>query len=411
MKAEIITIGDEILIGQITNTNASWLAKQLVDNGIQCARITTVGDSFYSIKEAIKKAKQENELVLITGGLGPTNDDITKKVLCDFFNDKLVLNKKVLSDISDFFERKKRTNIIDLNRNQALVPSKAKIIRNSMGTAPGIWFSDKESNILSLPGVPYEMKFLFDYFLKDFKKLNKLQTIYHKTIYVRNIPESQIADKIKDWENNLHKKIKLAYLPRPGMVRLRLSILGDNEKNQKKLIDFELEKLKKYIVFSELETDLNKLVYESLMKSGKSISVAESCTSGIIASKLTQFEGSSSFFKGGVVVYSDESKYKVLGVSKNLIKEKSSVSKQVAKSMAEKVSEKFNSDFAISSTGFASETKNNKEFTVGQVFIGLKTPKSTVVNEFLFSGDRKIIISQVKDKAFEMLINHIKKTE
>ena len=410
MKAEIITIGDEILIGQITNTNASWLAKQLVDNGIQCIRITTVGDSFYSIKEALKKAKEENDLVITTGGLGPTNDDITKKVLCDFFNDKLVLNKKVLSDISDFFERKKRTNIIDLNRNQALVPSKAKIIRNSMGTAPGIWFSDKESNILSLPGVPYEMKFLFDYFLKDFKKLNKLQTIYQKTVYVRNIPESQIADKIKDWENNLNKKIKLAYLPRPGMVRLRLSILGDNEKNQKELIDFELEKLKKYIVFSELETDLNKLVYELLMKSGKSISVAESCTSGIIASKLTLFEGSSSFFKGGVVVYSDKSKHKVLGVSKNLIKEKSSVSKKVAKSMAEKVSEKFNSDFAISSTGFASETKY-KECTVGQVYIGLKTPKSTVVNEFLFSGDRQIIISQVKDKAFEMLIDYIKKTE
>ena len=410
MKAEIITIGDEILIGQITNTNASWLAKQLVDNGIQCIRITTVGDSFYSIKEALKKAKEENDLVIITGGLGPTNDDITKKVLCDFFNDKLVLNKKVLSDISDFFERKKRTNIIDLNRNQALVPSKAKIIRNSMGTAPGIWFSKKESNILSLPGVPYEMKFLFDYFLKDFKKLNKLQTIYHKTVYVRNVPESQIADKIKDWENNLNKKIKLAYLPRPGMVRLRLSILGDNEKNQKELIDFELEKLKKYIVFSELETDLNKLVYELLMKSGKSISVAESCTSGIIASKLTLFEGSSSFFKGGVVVYSDKSKHKVLGVSKNLIKEKSSVSKKVAKSMAEKVSEKFNSDFAISSTGFASETKN-KECTVGQVYIGLKTPKSIVVNEFLFSGDRQIIISQVKDKAFEMLIDHIKKAE
>ena len=410
MKAEIITIGDEILIGQITNTNASWLAKQLVDNGIQCIRITTVGDSFYSIKEALKKAKEENDLVITTGGLGPTNDDITKKVLCDFFNDKLVLNKKVLSDISDFFERKKRTNIIDLNRNQALVPSKAKIIRNSMGTAPGIWFSDKESNILSLPGVPYEMKFLFDYFLKDFKKLNKLQTIYHKTVYVRNVPESQIADKIKDWENNLNKKIKLAYLPRPGMVRLRLSILGDNEKNQKELIDFELEKLKKYIVFSELEIDLNKLVYELLMKSGKSISVAESCTSGIIASKLTLFEGSSSFFKGGVVVYSDKSKHKVLGVSKNLIKEKSSVSKQVAKSMAEKVSEKFNSDFAISSTGFASETKN-KECTVGQVYIGLKTPKSIVVNEFLFSGDRQIIISQVKDKAFEMLIDHIKKAE
>ena len=410
MKAEIITIGDEILIGQITNTNASWLAKQLVDNGIQCIRITTVGDSFYSIKEALKKAKEENDLVIITGGLGPTNDDITKKVLCDFFNDKLVLNKKVLSDISDFFERKKRTNIIDLNRNQALVPSKAKIIRNSMGTAPGIWFSDKESNILSLPGVPYEMKFLFDYFLKDFKKLNKLQTIYHKTVYVRNVPESQIANKIKDWENNLNKKIKLAYLPRPGMVRLRLSILGDNEKNQKELIDFELEKLKKYIVFSELEIDLNKLVYELLMKSGKSISVAESCTSGIIASKLTLFEGSSSFFKGGVVVYSDTSKHKVLGVSKNLIKKESSVSKKVAKSMAEKVSEKFNSDFAISSTGFASETKN-KECTVGQVYIGLKTPKSIVVNEFLFSGDRQIIISQVKDKAFEMLIDHIKKAE
>ena len=242
MKAEIIIIGDEILIGQIIDTNSSWIADQLVSNGIECIKITTVADQKSSILNTIINSTAD--LIIMTGGLGPTKDDITKTVLCDLFNDQLIVNTKVLNDISQFFERKKRTKIIDLNKDQALVPSKARIIRNMTGTAPGLWFNQKGVDLLALPGVPYEMKRLFKDFLELFRNENKLRIIVNKTIYIKNIPESQIADIIKEWENTLHKDIKLAYLPRPGLVRLRLSTIGNDEIKQNKLINSELEKLK-----------------------------------------------------------------------------------------------------------------------------------------------------------------------
>ena len=406
MKAEIITIGDEILIGQIIDTNSSWIADQLVSNGIECIKITTVADQKSSILNTIIKSTAD--LIIMTGGLGPTKDDITKTVLCDFFNDQLIVNPKVLNDISQFFERKKRTKIIDLNKDQALVPSKARVIRNMMGTAPGLWFNQKGANLLALPGVPYEMKRLFKDFLKLFRNENKLRIIVNKTIYIKNIPESQIADIIKEWENNLHKDIKLAYLPRPGLVRLRLSTIGNDEIKQNKLINSELEKLKEYIEFNESEINLNQLVHDKFIKSNFTLSVAESCSSGIIASELTSNAGSSKYFSGGIIAYSDKIKQDILDIDKEIIKKQSSVCSDVAKLMVENVAKKFSSDFSISTTGYASPSNDNN-ITVGKVFIGIKTPDSLFVEEFLFSGDRKIIIQQVKDKALELLLNEIKK--
>ena len=406
MKAEIITIGDEILIGQIIDTNSSWIADQLVSNGIECVKITTVADQKSSILNTIINSTAD--LIIMTGGLGPTKDDITKTVLCDFFNDQLIVNPKVLNDISQFFERKKRTKIIDLNKDQALVPSKARIIRNMMGTAPGLWFNQKGANLLALPGVPYEMKRLFKDFLKLFRNENKLRIIVNKTIYIKNIPESQIADIIKEWENNLHKDIKLAYLPRPGLVRLRLSTNGNDEIKQNKLINSELEKLKEYIEFNESEINLNQLVHDKFIKSNFTLSVAESCSSGIIASELTSNAGSSKYFSGGIIAYSDKIKQDILDIDKEIIKKQSSVCSDVAKLMVENVAKKFSSDFSISTTGYASPSNDNN-ITVGKVFIGIKTPNSLFVEEFLFSGDRKIIIQQVKDKALELLLNEIKK--
>ena len=408
MKAEIITIGDEILIGQIINTNSSWLADQLVNNGIECTKISTVGDNSESIKNALTNLDKETELTIITGGLGPTNDDITKKVLCNVFEDDLILNNQVLNDITDFFKRKKRSKILDLNKNQALVPSKAKIIRNSMGTAPGIWFKKNNKNILALPGVPYEMKHLFKDFLKIFKSQNKLKTITNKTIFIKNIPESQIANMIKEWESNLNDKIKLAYLPRPGTVRLRLSIIGNNQKKQLSIIEDELRKLENYIEFSEGDIDLNVLVHDLLIESSFTISVAESCSSGFIASELTSISGSSSYFRGGIIAYNDEIKVNILDINKDTIIKESSVSSTVAELMAKNVARRFNTDFAISTTGYASSSLQNTS-PVGTVFIAVKTPMKTIVKQFLFSGSRKIIIDQVKDKAFEMLIEEIKK--
>ena len=406
MKAEIITIGDEILIGQIIDTNSSWIADQLVSNGIECIKITTVADQKSSILNTIINSTAD--LIIMTGGLGPTKDDITKTVLCDFFNDQLIVNPKVLNDISQFFERKKRTKIIDLNKDQALVPSKARVIRNMMGTAPGLWFNQKGANLLALPGVPYEMKRLFKDFLELFRNENKLRIIVNKTIYIKNIPESQIADIIKEWENNLHKDIKLAYLPRPGLVRLRLSTIGNDEIKQNKLINSELEKLKEYIEFNESEINLNQLVHDKFIKSNFTLSVAESCSSGIIASELTSNAGSSKYFSGGIIAYSDKIKQDILGIDKEIIKKQSSVCSDVAKLMVENVAKKFSSDFSISTTGYASPSNDNN-ITVGKVFIGIKTPNSLFVEEFLFSGDRKIIIQQVKDKALELLLNEIKK--
>ena len=406
MKAEIITIGDEILIGQIIDTNSSWIADQLVSNGIECIKITTVADQKSSIFNTIIKSTAD--LIIMTGGLGPTKDDITKTVLCDLFNDQLIVNPKVLNDISQFFERKKRTKIIDLNKDQALVPSKARVIRNMMGTAPGLWFNQKGTNLLALPGVPYEMKRLFKDFLELFRNENKLRIIVNKTIYIKNIPESQIADIIKEWENTLHKDIKLAYLPRPGLVRLRLSTIGNDEIKQNKLINSELEKLKEYIEFNESEINLNQLVHDKFIKSNFTLSVAESCSSGTIASELTSNAGSSKYFSGGIIAYSDKIKQDILDIDKEIIKKQSSVCSDVAKLMVENVAKKFSSDFSISTTGYASSSNDNN-IPVGKVFIGIKTPNSLFVEEFLFSGDRKIIIQQVKDKALELLFNEIKK--
>ena len=406
MKAEIITIGDEILIGQIIDTNSSWIADQLVSNGIECIKMTTVADQKSSIHNTIINSTAD--LIIMTGGLGPTKDDITKTVLCDLFNDQLIVNPKVLNDISQFFERKKRTKIIDLNKDQALVPSKARVIRNMMGTAPGLWFNQKGANLLALPGVPYEMKRLFKDFLELFRNENKLRIIVNKTIYIKNIPESQIADIIKEWENTLHKDIKLAYLPRPGLVRLRLSTIGNDEIKQNKLINSELEKLKEYIEFNESEINLNQLVHDKFSKSNFTLSVAESCSSGIIASELTSNAGSSKYFSGGIIAYSDQIKQDILDIDKEIIKKQSSVCSDVAKLMVENVAKKFSSDFSISTTGYASQSNDNN-ITVGKVFIGIKTPNSLFVEEFLFSGDRKIIIQQVKDKALELLLNEIKK--
>ena len=406
MKAEIITIGDEILIGQIIDTNSSWIADQLVSNGIECIKITTVADQKSSILNTIINSTAD--LIIMTGGLGPTKDDITKTVLCDLFNDQLIVNPKVLNDISQFFERKKRTKIIDLNKDQALVPSKARVIRNMMGTAPGLWFNQKGVDLLALPGVPYEMKRLFKDFLELFRNENKLRIIVNKTIYIKNIPESQIADIIKEWENTLHNDIKLAYLPRPGLVRLRLSTIGNDEIKQNKLINSELEKLKEYIEFNESEINLNQLVHDKFIKSNFTLSVAESCSSGIIASELTSNAGSSKYFSGGIIAYSDQIKQDILDIDKEIIKKQSSVCLDVAKLMVENVAKKFSSDFSISTTGYASPSNDNN-ITVGKVFIGIKTPNSLFVEEFLFSGDRKIIIQQVKDKALELLLNEIKK--
>ncbi len=411
MKAQIISIGDEILIGQIVNTNAAWIANYLTSEGIECTKITTVSDSKESIVTALKNAVDNSELVIITGGLGPTNDDITKHTLCSFFNDKLEKNNDVLCDIKKFFKQKGRSNILDLNKDQALVPSKSKVIRNPLGTAPGIWLSQNNCEVLALPGVPYEMKILVEHFFREFKKNRKLDSIVQKTIFIRNIPESQLAFMLKEWEASINKDIKLAYLPSPGVVRLRLSGISNSKAKIESLIKCELDKLSSIVKYDDNSKDLNQLVYDLCKIKCISISVAESCTSGLIASSLSQVPGSSNSFLGGIICYSDLSKINLLGISPDLIKKKSSVSKDVCFEMAQNVRNKFNSDFSIATTGYAGPTGGTEDNPVGTVFITINSLKGSITEKILFSGDRKIILNQVRIKALELLINEIKKYE
>lgn len=411
MKAQIISIGDEILIGQIVNTNAAWIANYLTSEGIECTKITTVSDSKDSIITALKNAIDNSELVIITGGLGPTNDDITKHTLCSFFNDKLERNNDVLSDIKKFFKQKGRSNILDLNKDQALVPSKSKVIRNPLGTAPGIWLSQNNCEVLALPGVPYEMKILVEHFFREFKKNRKLDSIVQKTIFIRNIPESQLAFMLKEWEASINKDIKLAYLPSPGVVRLRLSGISNSKAKIESLIQCELDKLNSIVKYDDNSKDLNQLVYDLCKIKCISISVAESCTSGLIASSLSQIPGSSNFFLGGIICYSDLSKINLLGISPKLINEKSSVSEDVCFEMAKKVRNKFNSDYSIATTGYAGPSAGTDDNPVGTVLITINSTKGSVTEKILFSGDRKIILNQVRIKALELLIDEIKKYE
>ena len=411
MKAQIISIGDEILIGQIVNTNAAWIANYLTSEGIECTKITTVSDSKESIVTALKNAVDNSELVIITGGLGPTNDDITKHTLCSFFNDKLERNNDVLSDIKKFFQQKGRSNILDLNKDQALVPSKSKVIRNPLGTAPGIWLSQNNCEVLALPGVPYEMKILVEHFFREFKKNRKLDSIVQKTIFIRNIPESQLAFMLKEWEASINKDIKLAYLPSPGVVRLRLSGISNSKAKIESLIQCELDKLNSIVKYDDNSKDLNQLVYDFCKIKCISISVAESCTSGLIASSLSQIPGSSDIFLGGIICYSDLSKINLLGISSKLINEKSSVSEDVCFEMAQNVRNKFKSDYSIATTGYAGPTGGTEDNPVGTVFITINSLKGSITEKILFSGDRKIILNQVRIKALELLIDEIKKYE
>ncbi|MDC1063506.1 CinA family nicotinamide mononucleotide deamidase-related protein [Flavobacteriales bacterium] len=411
MKAQIISIGDEILIGQIVNTNAAWIANYLTSEGIECTKITTVSDSKDSIITALKNAVDNSELVIITGGLGPTNDDITKHTLCSFFNDKLERNNDVLFDIKKFFKQKGRSNILDLNKDQALVPSKSKVIRNPLGTAPGIWLSQNNCEVLALPGVPYEMKILVEHFFREFKKNRKLDSIVQKTIFIRNIPESQLAFMLKEWEASINKDIKLAYLPSPGIVRLRLSGVSNSKAKIESLIQCELDKLNSIVKYDDNSKDLNQLVYDLCKIKCISISVAESCTSGLIASSLSQIPGSSNFFLGGIICYSDLSKINLLGINPKLINKKSSVSEDVCFEMAKNVRNKFNSDYSIATTGYAGPSGGTDDNPVGTVLITINSKKGSVTEKILFSGDRKIILNQVRIKALELLIEEIKKYE
>lgn len=414
MFAEIITIGDEILIGQIVDTNSAFIASELSKIGIQVVQITSVQDEKKHILESFANAKKRADIVLITGGLGPTNDDITKNTFCDFFEDTLVLNQEVLDHIHDLFEKHLNKVPNELNKQQALVPSRAIPLLNKNGTAPGMWMEKDNTVFVSMPGVPYEMKGLMqNEVLPRLQKRFQRPVIVHKTILTTGMGESAIAEIIEDWENNLPNDIKLAYLPSLGRVRLRLSTKGTNETALHAAIDNQVNYLQKLIgnimVGFEDETSIEEVVAKLLVKNNRTLALAESCTGGQMAKMITAMEGASTYFKGGFVTYATETKIKILGVPKELIEKHDVVSAEVAEAMALSAKSIYESDYAIATTGIAGPTKGDSNDEVGTVFIGIATPDGVKSEKFNFGNQRGRVIKSASATAFELLRKEILK--
>ena len=414
MKATIVTIGDEILIGQIVDTNSGFIAKSLDKIGVDIHEMISISDNKQHILDTFAKLQNQVDLVIITGGLGPTKDDITKKTFCDYFEDTLVENKEVLAHVTQLIESIFKRPINQMNRDQALVPAKCHVLFNKVGTAPGMWMKKEKTVFISLPGVPYEMKYLVENEIipKVVREYNR-PYIIHKTILTYGQGESLVAERIEDWENNLPEFIKLAYLPAPGRVRLRLSARGTDKEILEKAIEENVNSLTKIIGdiivgFDDSET-IEVVIGKLLAQKKLTIATAESCTGGSIASLLTSVAGSSSYFKGSVVSYATEAKEAVLGISHELIEKHSVVSAQVAEKMALQAQKMFKTDFAIATTGNAGPSKGDSDATVGTVFIALATPQTVVVEEFNFGEPREKVILRAVNKSLEMLQKEILK--
>lgn len=414
MKAAIVTIGDEILIGQIIDTNSSYIAKSLDKIGIATCEMLSISDDRTHILDTFQKLENLVDIVIITGGLGPTKDDITKKTLCEFFDDELVENPIVLAHVKELIEGIYKRPITAINIEQAQVPSKAVILFNKMGTAPGMWMEKNDTVFISLPGVPYEMKYLMDNeVVPNLVTKFKRPFIVHKTIMTYGRGESLIAEQIEDWEDNLPSSVKLAYLPSPGRVRLRLSAKGNDEKELQNTIAEEVKKLTVLIgdiIVGYDEDQSIEVVLGDLLKSKQlTLATAESCTGGKIAQQITSVSGCSAYFKGSVVSYATETKIKVLRIAPELIEEHSVVSEAVAKSMAIAIQELMQSDYAIATTGNAGPSKGDADAEIGTVFIAIATPKTVFVEEFNFGQPREKVIDRAVSKGLELLYKEILK--
>lgn len=412
MQAEIITIGDEILIGQIVDTNSAYMGQELNKVGISVYQISSIQDDESQILEALELANSRSQLVIVTGGLGPTKDDVTKRVVCNFFKDHLVKNEKVLAHIENLFKKYINVPISEMNRQQALVPSKATILHNSFGTAPGLWLEKNNSVFVFMPGVPYEMKGLMTKEVIP-RVLDSFERPYilHRTILTYGWGESTIANTIEDWENNLPEPLKLAYLPSLGKVRLRISGKSFDKDSLESLIEAQVKKL--YPLIGEIiygeedEHTIEEVLGKLLTQKEFTLATAESFTGGKIAEQITAVPGASKYFKGAVVSYATETKIKLLGVDKRLIEKHSVVSEEVAIAMAKNVKEIIGADFAIATTGNAGPSKGDSNVEVGTVFIAISTPEQTFAQEFKMGKPRERVVRKSVNKAFEILYKEI----
>ncbi|NND78234.1 MAG: competence/damage-inducible protein A [Flavobacteriales bacterium] len=392
MKAEIITIGDEILIGQTIDTNSAWIGEELNKIGVEINRITSIQDVPEEISKATDEAFERVDLVLMTGGLGPTLDDKTKKTLTAYFKDELVMNEEVLETIENYFTSR-GLPILEMNRQQAMLPSRAQIVRNHKGSASGMWFERNGGVLLAMPGVPGEMKHILQN-----GGLRKIQDhfvtlpVYHRTILTNGAGESFMSNMVKDWEEALEGEgISLAYLPSPGLVRIRLTARGEDAKAIKIKVDEKAAELKELLseyVFGEDKETLEGIVGDLLKAKRMTLATAESCTGGYIAHKLTSVPGSSAYYEGSFITYSYDLKSAMLGVNRDVILEKGAVSEEVVLQMAKGVQEGMNVDYAIAVSGIAGPEGGTEDKPVGTVWMALATPKGTEAKKFQFGRNR-----------------------
>ena len=408
MNVEIIVIGDELLIGQVTDTNSGWIARELNHIGWEVTEITTVRDRSREITDALNSSVGRVDVVLMTGGLGPTKDDITKQTLCDYFGGKLVFDESVFANVEAIFRRRKLT-MNDSTRNQAYVPNVCTVIQNSVGTAPVMWFERNGKVLVSMPGVPTEMKTV----MKE-AVISRLReyfqdhsSILHRTCLVKDFTESRLSETLSDFEAQLPACIKLAYLPTPGVIRLRLTARGDEESYLQKIIDDEFFKLRTILgshLFCGSDTTLAGALGSILTERGETLATAESCTGGNIAHEITRVAGSSVYFKGSVVAYSNEVKARALNVSSETLSGFGAVSRETVLQMVSGVQRLLSSDCAIATSGIAGPGGGSVEKPVGTVWIAVRYGERSEAECFCFEGDREQVIARATQSALLMLI-------
>lgn len=409
MKSTIITIGDEILIGQILDTNSRYISQALNRLGVVVAERTSIGDSAEQIEQTLTRALAATDIVIITGGLGPTKDDITKHTLARYFDSELIYNEAVGQFVEALLARRGIT-FNELNRGQAMVPKCCTVLHNAHGTAPGMWFERDGKVVVSLPGVPFEMEHLMeDSVLPMLRDRFELKAIVHRTMITSGIAESLLAEKIAQWEDNLPEVLHLAYLPAPNIVRLRLSAYEVDGSSVAKMIDEQFAKLYDIIpqaIVGFENATVEQLVHNKLIERGQTLSVAESCTGGNIAAKFTAMAGASAYFNAGVVSYSNEAKVDILGVNPEDIAAYGAVSEAVAIQMAEGVRRVGRSDYGISTTGVAGPSGGSAEKPVGTVWIGIATPNGSFAVLKNCGTDRGQIIQRATAYAVQLLQNN-----
>jgi len=406
MYLDIITIGDEILIGQIVDTNSAWMAQKLNDEGINVRQITSISDDPQHIVEAFNESSRKVKVVLVTGGLGPTKDDKTKDTICEYFGTKLVHNDAVLKNVEDLLS-KRGISLNRLNRDQALVPERSRVFQNKLGTAPGLLLEKNGCTFVFMPGVPFEMKYLMEFEILPYLRENyQTSTIFHRTVLTQGLPESMLAERISTWEDALPEYIKLAYLPSPQGVRLRLSARGLAQKVMESEVTKQITALQQLIapnIYGFDEESPAASIGKLLIEKGWTVSTAESCTGGSIARLFTENPGSSAYFKGTIVAYANEIKSKLLNVDEELLLKHGAVSREVVEKMAMESCKLLETDFSIATSGIAGPDGGTEEKPVGTVWIAVAHRDKVTSQLFNFGNDRERNIVRTSQNALFML--------